>query len=153
MNGYRTVLEKEAIGYYKVLNEQQKEFSRKVRTVVHGMEVLSQFKGILNPLKYGFYSCQMLSHKLSRWLVPLYLVFLFWTNLLLVNQNTFFLITLALQIVFYMFAIFAYLIKSLKEIFFFRIPLFFIMVNYSIVVAWHNYFIGKDFVLWEPTKR
>ncbi len=153
MNGYRTVLEKEAIGYYEVLNEQQKEFSRKVRTVVHGMEVLSQFKEILNPFKYGLYACQMLSHKLSRWLVPLYLVFLFWTNLLLVSQNTFFLITLALQIVFYMFAIFAYLIKSLKKILFFRIPLFFVMVNYSIVVAWHNYFIRKDFVLWEPTKR
>jgi len=153
MNGYRTVLEKEAIGYYEILNEQQKEFSRKVRTVVHGMEVLSQFKGILNPFKYGLYACQMLSHKLSRWLVPLYLIFLFWTNLLLINQNTFFVITLALQIIFYMFAIFAYLIKSLKKILFFRIPLFFIMVNYSIVVAWHNYFIGKDFVSWEPTKR
>jgi len=153
MNGYRTVLEKEAIGYYKVLNKQQKEFSRKVRTVVHGIEVLSQFKGILNPFKYGLYSCQMLSHKLSRWLVPLYLIFLFWTNFLLVSQNTFFLITLALQIVFYIFAIFAYFIKSLTKILFFRIPLFFVMVNYSIVVAWHNYFIEGDFVLWEPTKR
>lgn len=153
MNGYRTVLEKEAIGYYEVLNEPQKEFIRKVRTVVHGMEVLYRFKGILNPFKYGLYSWQMISHKLSRWLVPLYLIFLFWTNLLLVNQNTFFLITFILHIVFYVLAIFAFLIKGLKDIFIFRIPLFFVMVNLSILVAWHNYFIGRDFILWEPTKR
>lgn len=153
INGYRTVLEKEAIGYYETLNKQQKEFTRKVRTIVHGMEVLLKFKGILNPFKYGFYAFQMLSHKLSRWLVPLFLIFLFWTNLFLVSQNTFFLIALVLQIAFYMLAIFAYLIKGLKKILFFRIPLFFVMVNYSIVVAWHNIFIGKDFVLWEPTKR
>jgi cellulose synthase/poly-beta-1,6-N-acetylglucosamine synthase-like glycosyltransferase len=153
INGYRTVLEKEAVGYYEVLNESQKEFTRKVRTVVHGMEVLFRFKGILNPFKYGLYSCQMISHKLLRWLVPLYLVFLFWSNLLLISQNTFFLITLILQVVFYMLAIFASLIKGLKNILIFRIPLFFVMVNYSIVVAWHNYFIGRNFVLWEPTKR
>ena len=153
MNGYRTVLEEEAIGYYEVLDEPEKEFIRKVRTVVHGMEVLSRLKRILNPFKYGVYSCQMISHKLSRWLVPLYLIFLLGTNLLLISQNTFFLITLILQVVFYMLAFFAFFIKSMKDILIFRIPLFFVMVNYSIIVAWHNYFIGKNFVLWEPTKR
>lgn len=152
-NGYRTVLEKEAVGFYEVLDEPQKEFIRKVRTVIHGMEVLSRFKRILNPFKYGLYSCQMISHKLSRWLVPLYLIFLLWTNILLVNQNNFFLITLILQVVFYMFAFFALLIKSIKDILIFRIPLFFVMVNFSILVAWYNYLIGKEFVLWEPTER
>jgi cellulose synthase/poly-beta-1,6-N-acetylglucosamine synthase-like glycosyltransferase len=90
MNGYRTVLENAAIGYYEILDDPGHEFVRKVRTIVHGMEVLSRFKDILNPLKYGFFSLQMISHKLSRWLVPLYLVFLFWANLLLMDSAVIF---------------------------------------------------------------
>ena len=153
MSGYRSVLEREAIGYYKVTDEPQKEFPRKVRTIVHGIEVLIRFKRILNPFKYGLFSLQMISHKLLRWLVPLYLIFLFWTNLLILNLHIFFLITLILQFVFYLLAVFAFLFKGLKNIPVFGIPLFFVMANYSIIVAWHNFIIGNKFVLWEPTKR
>lgn len=153
MNGYRTVLEDTAIGYYEILDEQRNEFARKVRTIVHGMGVLFRFKEILNPFKYGIFSMQMISHKLSRWLVPLYLIFLFWTNLLLVDTAGIFLIALIIQTVFYLLALAGYLISGLKKLFIFKIPLFFVMVNYSIIVAWHNFLLGKNFIIWEPTKR
>ncbi|RKX26510.1 MAG: glycosyltransferase family 2 protein, partial [Candidatus Zixiibacteriota bacterium] len=44
--GFRTVSEPLAIGTYKVLHDNRKEFTRKVRTVVHGLEVLFWFKSI-----------------------------------------------------------------------------------------------------------
>jgi len=153
MNGYRTVLENTAIGYYEIQDEQRDEFARKVRTIVHGMEVLFRFKEILNPFKYGFFSLQMTSHKLSRWLVPLYLIFLFWTNLLLIDTAGIFLITLIIQTVFYLLALAGYLISGLRKHFIFKIPLFFVMVNCSIIAAWHNFLLGKKFIKWEPTKR
>lgn len=153
MKGYRTVLEKEAIGYYEVLHEPQKEFFRKVRTVVHGLEVLFKFKSILNPLKYGMYSFQMLSHKLSRWLVPLYLILLLGINFLLVEHSIYYLITMILQVVFYLLALLAFLVTKFKKIILFRIPFFFVMVNFSILVAWWKYMRGEEYILWEPTKR
>jgi cellulose synthase/poly-beta-1,6-N-acetylglucosamine synthase-like glycosyltransferase len=153
MKGYRTVLEPEAIGYYEVLKEPQKEFQRKVRTVVRGLEVLFKFKEIMNPFKYGTYSFQMISHKLSRWLVPVYLIFLFGLNLLLFDQGIFFVILFVSQVLFYMLALSAFLIKKLQDIIPFKIPFFFIVVNLSILVAWYNFLIGKRFVIWEPTKR
>ncbi len=153
MNGYRTVLEETAIGYYEILDEERNEFARKVRTIVHGMGVLFRFKEILNPFKYGFFSIQMISHKLSRWLVPLYLIFLFLINLLLIDTTSVFLITLTIQAVFYLLALAGYLIPGLKRHFIFKIPLFFVMVNYSIIVAWYNFLLGKSFIIWEPTKR
>jgi cellulose synthase/poly-beta-1,6-N-acetylglucosamine synthase-like glycosyltransferase len=152
-NGYRTVLENTATGYYEILHDPRNEFARKVRTVVHGMEVLFHFKEILNPLKYGFFAVQMISHKLSRWLVPLYLIFFFLMNLSLVNKGDFYLLAMVGQLVFYSLALAGHLVPELKESIIFKIPLFFVMVNYSIIVSWYNFFLGKKFITWEPTKR
>jgi len=151
--GYRTVLEKEAAGYYEIPEKQHNEFERKVRTIVHGMEVLFRFKEILNPFEYRFFSLQMISHKLSRWLVPFYLIFIFLANLQLSGTSDFYLLAMIAQFLFYSLALAGYLVPELKENIIFKIPLFFVMVNYSILVSWYNYILGKKFITWEPTKR
>jgi len=151
--GYRSVLDSEAIGIYRVLKKAEKEFIRKVRTVVHGFEVFFKFKKLLNPFKYGFYAIQLLSHKLCRWLVPLWLIFMLVLNALLIDQGPLYLVLMAAQLSFYLLALIGYLIKKLRDAFIFKIPLFFIMVNLSILVAWHYYLMGKKFVTWDSTKR
>lgn len=153
INGYRTVVEPEALGYYEVVGKPEKEFERKVRTVVHGMEVLAKFKTVLNPLKYGAYSLQMMSHKVSRWLIPVYLILLMVLNLLLVNHGIIFQILLLAQIIFYLFGGLAFLAKGLQEKFIFKVPFFFMMVNASILVAWYGFLSKKDYVTWESTER
>ncbi|MCD6162705.1 MAG: glycosyltransferase family 2 protein [candidate division Zixibacteria bacterium] len=153
MNGFRIILEKEAIGYYEVLQQPEKEFIRKVRTIVHGMSVFFKFRRIANPFRYGTYSIQVLTHKLSRWLVPIYLIMFFLSNLLLINQHLIFIAVFIAQVVFYALALFASLNKKLKDTIFFKIPLFFVMVNYSILVAWYYFFRGERFIVWKPTER
>ncbi len=152
-DGMRTVIEPEAVGYYEVVNKPGKEFIRKVRTIVHGLEVLFKFKGMMNPFKYGLYSFKILSHKLSRWLVPLYLIMALAANFFLYNTHMLFVITLWGQIALYTMALAAYVVPKLNSLSLFRIPFFFVMVNWSIVVSWYYYIIGKEFVVWEPTKR
>ena len=71
MHGYRVVLDTDVIGYYQLVASHEQEFRRKVRTVIHGLEVLFRFLSILNPFRYGFYSIEVLSHKLFRWLVTI----------------------------------------------------------------------------------
>jgi cellulose synthase/poly-beta-1,6-N-acetylglucosamine synthase-like glycosyltransferase len=58
LNGYRSVLEEQAVSYYDATRAVSKEFMRKVRTVVHGMEVFFKYKRLLNPFKYGLFSFQ-----------------------------------------------------------------------------------------------
>lgn len=153
MNGHRAVLEPEAIGYYEVLTDPQKEFQRKVRTVVRGLGVLFKFKEIMNPFKYGTYSFQMISHKLCRWLVPLELMLLFVLNFLLFDQGIFFKIFFVCQVLFYLLASTAFLVRRLQDIMLFKIPFFFVVVNLALLVAWYYFLIDKRFVIWEPTKR
>jgi len=153
MNGFRTVPDTEAIGYYSVLSDPDREFERKVRTVLHGLEVLFQFKGILNPFRYGIYSIQMISHKLMRWLVPFTLPLMLYCSAALSTISLFFNIVLFFQVVFYSAAAIGMAVKPLRSRTLFKVPFFFVMVNFSIVIAWFNYITGKKQVVWEATKR
>jgi cellulose synthase/poly-beta-1,6-N-acetylglucosamine synthase-like glycosyltransferase len=68
--GLRGVLDPECAGYYTNIVDGRREFQRKVRTFVRGIAVLVKNARMLNPLRYGLFSWQLLSHKLCRWLVP-----------------------------------------------------------------------------------
>ncbi|NIS15834.1 MAG: glycosyltransferase family 2 protein, partial [candidate division Zixibacteria bacterium] len=153
MKDYRTVLEDQAQCYYEVLADPGKEFTRKVRTVVHGLEVLLRFKKILNPFKFGMFAMQMFSHKLSRWMVPIYLIVIFIANLLLINSGTFYLVFFILQAAFYMIALAGIISRRIQNLPVLKVPFFFVMFNYAILVAIYDYLAKKEYVLWEPTKR
>lgn len=153
INGYRVVLEPSAIAYYAVLDDPEKEFSRKVRTVVNGMAVMAYLRRVLNPLKYGTYALKMISHKIMRWWVPGCLVVIFIASLLLSWVRLIYGIAAAAQIIFYLAALIGYLAKGSRRYLFLKIPLFFVMVNLSIAVAWRKFLAGSRFVTWESTKR
>ena len=153
MYGLRAVVEHEAIGYYRVLVNPDKEFMRKVRTVVHGLEVLFEFKEMLNVFKYGTYTLQMVSHKLCRWLVPFAMIALLVANPFLLQHGLFYQALLAGQALLYLMALLGYLLRPLQQVSLFKIPLFFVMVNLSILVAWWKYLTGQKYVVWDATKR
>ena len=81
--GLRGVSDPSAVGYYLDVADGRREFDRKVRTVLRGLTVFFRNLEFLNPLRYGFFSYQYFCHKLLRWLVPLFLLFAFATNLAL----------------------------------------------------------------------
>ena len=153
MKDYRSVLDREAIGSYSVKIETEKEFKRKVRTVVHGLDVMFSFWRIMNPFKYGLFSIQMISHKLFRWLAPLFLILCFVLNFALAGAGLLYQIILAFQILSCLTAAAALAIRGLDHNWFFRIPSFFAMVNLSILVAWIKFIGGERYITWERTKR
>lgn len=150
---YRSILDKTAIGYYGLGDDPSKEFMRKVRTVVHGIDALIQFKYILNPFKYGFYAFQMMSHKLSRWLVPFALIMAFASNLFLAFENQFFTVLFLCQIALYLFALISHLAAGFQRILPLRMAYYFVMTNLSILVAFIEFFRGQKYVTWQSTKR
>jgi glycosyltransferase involved in cell wall biosynthesis len=153
MNGKRAILDSEAIGEYELVKNPEREFHRKVRTVVHGLAVLIRLASVMNPFRYGLFSFQMISHKLLRWLVPFLLILMLATNLLLLSSGLIYVILLFAQASFCIAALAAYLFKFLERNAVFKIPFFFVMVNLSILVAWIRYLTGERYVTWERTDR
>ncbi len=72
--GYRGVFDADAICYEQTAGDFDKEGKRKQRIVNRSFTGLMKNKTVLNPFKYGFYSLEILSHKLLRWLIPFFIL-------------------------------------------------------------------------------
>lgn len=149
--GLRGVSDPKAVGYYLDIADEKREFERKVRTVLRGLTVFFRHLEFLNVFKYRLFAYQFFCHKLLRWLVPLFLVVALICNVLLISTSAEFVVLLTGQICFYGLAAFGWVTQSLKSVF--KIPMFFLVVNFAIAVAWFQYFTGKRVVIWTPSVR
>jgi len=151
--GMRGISDPASIGYYENIRDERKEFDRKVRTVLRGLSVFMASWRMVNPVRYGLFSWQLLSHKLCRWLVPFALIVALFSNALLASESTFYRLTFLVQIMFYSIALTSLMMKMSSNSSYFKIPEFFVLVNWSILIAWYRYFRGDRVVAWEPSKR
>lgn len=152
--GLRGVSDPEAVGIYQdIAGGIEQEFQRKVRTVLRGLTVFFRHLGFLNLFSYGLFSYQLFCHKLLRWLVPLCLITALLANAVLALGGPFYLLIFAGHLAFYLLALLGLFpgVGVPKRIV--RIPLYFVTVNASILVAWWRYLRGERLVMWTPTKR
>ena len=149
--GLQGVSDPEAVGYYLDIADEKREFERKVRTVLRGLTVFFSHLEFLDFRKYGFFSYQLFCHKLLRWLVPFFLVAALVSNTFLISVSAFYLVMFIGQLFFYGLAIYGWVKRSLKGAM--KIPMFFLVVNAAIAVAWYQYLAGKRVVLWTPSER
>ena len=83
--GYRVVYEPLAVGVEEGTQSGKEEFRRKVRIVAGGMQALKLGEGLPRICQSGLLFCYT-SHKLLRWFVPFFLLLIFCSALLLVED-------------------------------------------------------------------
>jgi cellulose synthase/poly-beta-1,6-N-acetylglucosamine synthase-like glycosyltransferase len=142
--GFRGVAEPDAPAYAVATTSAQREFARKVRTIVRGMIVLAAHRDMLNPWRHGLFAVQLASHKMSRWLLPYLLLAIAGSSVALAVDSTFYRLALVAQGLFYGAGA---LVPSA------RIPRFFVGASLAALVAWWKFLAGERFVVWEPTPR
>jgi len=153
-NKYKVVYEPEAISFHKTSADMKTEFKRKTRTVARGIRGLISEGELLNPFKYGIFSIQLISHKLLRWTVPLFLIGLFVLNLFLWDNGNIYRSLLIFQIVFYLSALIGWLFELIgSKIKLFYIPYYFCMVNLAALIGWFKYLTGQGEVIWETARK
>jgi len=151
-HGYRGISDPMSIGYYRAVSSMEKEFHRKVRTVLRGITVFFATREVLNPVRFGLFSWQVISHKLIRWSVPLFMLLVFICNIPLLGRPAYLFLFLV-QSLFYTLACIGYKIQGLQRFLLIKVSSFFAIVNISIAIAWFDYFKGRRQALWEPTQR
>jgi cellulose synthase/poly-beta-1,6-N-acetylglucosamine synthase-like glycosyltransferase len=149
--GLRGVCDPKAVGSYLNIADEKQEFARKVRTVLRGLTVFFKHIEFLNVFRYGLFSYQYFCHKLLRWLVPFFLLGALLSNVGLASTSIFFLWTLFAQLFFYGIALYGWATDSLRGSL--KIPMYFLVVNAAIALAWWQYLTGKRVVLWTPSQR
>jgi hypothetical protein len=151
--GYRAISDSDAKGSMTSLSSNQAEFQRKVRTILRGISTLFFKSKLLNPLRFGLFSVELVSHKLMRWCVPFFLLVLLVSNLFLLDQAMY-VAFLVGQVLFYALALSSWMgVRVVEKSLVGRVAGFFTIVNVATLVAWWKYASGVRQEIWNPTRR
>ncbi len=151
--GLRAIIDPNVTCSYKLVRSFREEFKRKVRTIVHGLQVFFHHGGLLNPFRFGLYAWKLASHKLCRWLVPLFMAIAYASNLYLIPHDPLYLWLFILQTAFYGIAALGFLFPGWHRLNVVRIVYFFAVANLAIAVGWIKFLTGERYTSWEPSKR
>lgn len=151
--GYRAISEPQAVGSMTSVADPRREFERKVRTLIRGLTTLFAHAGLLNPARTGMFSFILFSHKVMRWLAPVFMVAALLLPLTLL-PSVFYGGVFAAQIAFYLAAAAAFaqwggVHRTLPG----RVALYFASVNIAILAAWLQYARGVRQEIWAPSQR
>jgi cellulose synthase/poly-beta-1,6-N-acetylglucosamine synthase-like glycosyltransferase len=151
--GYGVVFEPKAVSEEEIYSSHGKDFNRKV--VIVGWHSRNAFMLLKESVRRGQFLLifQMISHKILRWLVGLFLFFVFVFNLFLIT-NPFYLFLFFCQIVFYSLALIGYWFerrgkKSGKII---ALAYYFVLVNLAALIGMKNGIFDKQTATWEKMR-
>ncbi|MDF1844700.1 MAG: glycosyltransferase family 2 protein [Rubripirellula sp.] len=150
--GYRGRFDPEAFCYEEAAPSFSGEFKRKVRIVNRSFRAVTRARGALNPFRVGVFAWQLLSHKVIRWCAPVFLVACLVSNLFLAASNsTFFQLTLATQIAFYLTALSRILpmVGHWKIVY---LCYYFCLSNVAAGLGMINLGLGRNFSTWTPQR-
>jgi cellulose synthase/poly-beta-1,6-N-acetylglucosamine synthase-like glycosyltransferase len=149
--GYRVVFEDRALAYEETTQSTSEEFSMRVRVVTRAMRGLLSVSDLLKPWKFAWPAFQLWSHKIMRWIVPLFLIVLLIANLALIDLP-FYKFTLAVQLFFYAAALLNILVPLHRQWKPLGIPLFFCTLNAAALVSMFEICRGRKYVTWQTVR-
>jgi cellulose synthase/poly-beta-1,6-N-acetylglucosamine synthase-like glycosyltransferase len=149
--GYRVVFEDRALAYEETTQSTSEEFSMRVRVVTRAMRGLLSVSDLLKPWKFAWPAFQLWSHKIMRWMVPLFLIAIFAANLALIDFR-FYRFTLAVQLFFYAAALLNMLLPLHRQWKPLGIPLFFCTLNAAALVSMLEICRGRKYVTWQTVR-
>lgn len=151
--GHRCVYEPEAISVEEAAGDFEREFRRKVRIVNRAWRATMALRGLLNPFRHGFFTLQLVSHKLLRWLVPLFLLACFLSNALLIREHRLYFVLFVVQACFYILAAAGHARRLHGELpRLLALPYYFVMVNLASARGILEAYRGKTYTTWTPPR-
>lgn len=138
--GKRVVFQPSAIARDRLFSAKGKEFSRKVRTLTGNYQLLQLAPWLLSPENPLLF--RLISHKLLRLLVPLFLLVMLATSGL--APGSFYRAIFWLQIFFYSLAVLGMLSPMFKRFKPAAISSTFVMLNAAAALAFYNFVTGKN---------
>lgn len=153
MDGYVGIYSPEAFCTEPTAGSSRGEFERQVRITARTIRAVLGHAGLMNPFRFGFFSFALLSHKLLRLMVPLFMITAFAANAPLLLSGYLYDVIFVLQAAFYALAWLrhrGYDSGPLSRLS--SIPYTFTSVNLAVMKGWSGFLRGKTFVTWQPAR-
>ncbi len=151
--GNKAINNLDAIVYEDVSNNLSDEFRRKVRIATGDFQNLWEFKKMLWPPFTGL-SFSFMSHKVLRWLTPLFFIGAYLTNAILAFNYDFYLwMFIAFTFLFFL-PFIDFLLKKIKiHNIILRFVTHFLSMNLALLLGLFKSIKGVKSNVWKPTKR
>ena len=151
--GLRAVYEPDAVCMEETNERADKEMKVRVRIITQTFSDLWRNRAMLNPFRSGFYAIELLSHKVMRYLVPLFLIAILAASAVLAPRSLFYAIALAGQVALYGAAALAWLLERVGlHSRLLAIPQYFVLGNLASLIAFYKFLRGERYVRWEPIR-
>ncbi len=150
LQGYRLLFEPEATAFERAGVHAEQEFGRRVRVTNHSVRGLLTLRSRL--FTHGFYSLELLSHKLIRHMIPFFLIPLFATSAILAPRSKVAAAALAGQALVYTLALAGWALRNrpagrAKPLF---VPYYFCFVNAAAFFGLLSILRGNRVTAWAP---
>ncbi|MDA8430917.1 MAG: glycosyltransferase [Geobacteraceae bacterium] len=148
--GKRVVLDPEVYCTEKPSEGEVKEYRRQVRITNRSLGAIWRNREFLNPLRYGVFAFFLFSHKVVRFLVPFFFVWLFCAGLILSSESVVYAGLVVAQAVFIVVGIFGILKCSDGRAV--QLCSFVLLTIYAQLIGWVRWATGKSDVIWQPER-
>lgn len=149
--GYRTVLEPRALAWEPVESHSLgEELRRRARVITRGLRGAFRMPALLDPTRHPWFAIELWSHRVLRWLVPVFLLVLLAASVVLAGRAPLYRLALGGQLAVYGAGAVAWALERLRVrlpgLF---IPLYFCLVNLAPLLALAWLVRGEKKVVWE----
>jgi cellulose synthase/poly-beta-1,6-N-acetylglucosamine synthase-like glycosyltransferase len=151
--GFVNVYEPQARCYEHATADTDKEFARKVRIVNRAWRATMKVKSVLNPFRSGWFALQVISHKLLRWLIGLFMAVALIANALLIGESWFYTVTFAVQAAFYVLAMLGRVAGPTQAPWWLSIPYYFCLINYAGIKGIYENYRGETYTTWATARQ
>jgi cellulose synthase/poly-beta-1,6-N-acetylglucosamine synthase-like glycosyltransferase len=151
--GLRAIYEPSAVCMEEPNVQANKELAVRVRIITQTFADLWRNRDMLNPLTRGFYAIQLLSHKVMRYLAPVFLFVAFVASAFLAPNNLLYALIFGCQVAFYAAAGVSWVFEKvgLKSSLL-VLPQYFVITNLASLLAFIKLVRGERYVRWEPVR-
>jgi cellulose synthase/poly-beta-1,6-N-acetylglucosamine synthase-like glycosyltransferase len=152
--GLRSIYEPDAVCSEETNRHVDREFRMRVRVISQTLNDLWRNRSMMNPFKSGFYAVELFSHKLLRYLVPVFLITMFVSSAFLSHYSASIEIFFLLQVCFYLVAVAQSLFEhNGSRLSVFAMPLYFVLANSASFVGFYKWLSGASLERWEPIRE
>ena len=149
--GLLVLFEPEAMAYETTTVSSRQELKMRIRVITRAIRGLQSVPDLLNPIKRPWIALQLVSHKVLRWLVPLYISGIFLSTATLIAHPAMGVLFL-LQLCFYGLALVSLILPLHCRNKFLGLPLYICTMNTAALLAIIQSARGKQYVTWETVR-
>jgi cellulose synthase/poly-beta-1,6-N-acetylglucosamine synthase-like glycosyltransferase len=152
--GLRTIYEPAAVCTEETNKQVDKELRMRVRVITQTFTDLWRHRAMMNPLRSGFYAVELFSHKVMRYLVPVFMVACLIAAGLLAARSVFYGAVFLAQVCFYLAAGLSWVLEragARNRVL--ALPLYFVLANLASLIAFYKFLSGERYARWEPIRE